>query len=75
MDDSNVPLLKKVRDAANCYHARFGEPATLCYANPVDVPEPTTIQGLRVEPRRNIRPHHFLVGRDPSDKVQEDKAA
>lgn len=76
MDDTDSDLKKKVRDAANCYRTRFGVAATLCYANPKDVPEVVVIGQLRVEPRRNIRPHHFLVGRDPREgEGQGEKAA
>ncbi|MCB0076984.1 MAG: hypothetical protein KDD73_06125 [Anaerolineales bacterium] len=63
LDDSDVEVTKKIRDAARCYQVKLGEPATLCYANPSDVPEAMRVGQMVVEPRMNIRPHHFLVGR------------
>jgi len=71
MDDSDIEIATKIKDAAQRYRSRFGEAATLCYANPADVPEATTLGGVRVEPRLNILRHHFLVGR----KVIEEKGA
>lgn len=71
LDDSSQPLAKKIGDAANCYRSRFGAPATLCYANPNDLAEPTVIGAIRVEPRRNVPRNHYLVGRDPVESVLE----
>lgn len=76
MDDSEVAVTKKVEDAAQRYRVRFGTPATLCYANPADVPEGLVVKGIRVEPRRNILRHHFLVGCDAkAEQKPADKAA
>lgn len=75
MDDSASDLAKKLNDAATCYRMRFGAAATLCYANPADVPEAVTIGKVRVEPRRNIQRHYFLVGRAAADEVPSEKAA
>jgi hypothetical protein len=71
MDDSDAALAKKIGDAAQRYRARFGEKATRCYASPKDVSEAVIIGGVRVEPRSNILPHHFLVGRDASEKAND----
>jgi hypothetical protein len=75
MDDSDTTLAKKIGDAAQRYRARFGQAATLCYANPAEVPEPTVIGGLRVEPRSNILRHHILVGRSATSEKPKDLAA
>lgn len=75
MDDSDAALAKKIGDAAQRYRTRFGVAATRCYANSADVPEPTTVGGLRVEPRANILPHHFLVGRDAASEHNSSRAA
>ncbi len=76
MDDSGSELAKKVRDAAKCYRNRFGVAATLCYANPADVGEITSVDKIRVEPRGNILRYHFLVGSDPHAAARlEEKAA
>lgn len=71
LDDSNATLAQKIGDAAQRYRARFGQVATVCYANPMDVPEPTVLVGLRVEPRPNILRHHFLVGRALTEQSKD----
>ncbi|MBA3532286.1 MAG: hypothetical protein H0T73_10230 [Ardenticatenales bacterium] len=68
MDDSEVEIAQKIKEAAQRYRSRFGEAATLCYANAKDVPEATTINGISVEPRLNILRHHFLVGRKTAEE-------
>lgn len=70
MDDGEREVAWKIKEAAKCYQSRFGSAATICYANPKDVAEAQLIAGLRVEPRRNILPHHFLVGRE-EESAQE----
>lgn len=76
MDDSEATVAKKVEDAAQRYRVRLGKAPTLCYANPADVPESLIVKGIRVEPRRNILRHHFLVGCDAAaEKKPTAKAA
>lgn len=69
MDDSDAAVARKIEDAAKRYRVRFGDAATLCYANPADVAEEMVIKGVRVEPRRNILRNHFFVGREAVEQA------
>lgn len=70
MDDSSQKVEKKIREAATRYRARFGHAPTHCYAHPDTVGDLDQVGRLQVVARINIRPHHFLVGREqPEEKA------
>ncbi len=62
-NDPKLRLAEKIGQAATRYQARFGRRPTTCYLNDRDFDGQTEeVNGIRLRPVANVRPHHFWVG-------------
>lgn len=64
-DDSQVDLAIKVREAAQRYEEKFGEPPNRCYVNPASIPQGAkafSLNGIQVLTCSLVLPNHFWVG-------------
>ena len=62
-NDPNRKLADKINRAVTRYQVRFGRRPTTCYLSERDFDGQTEeIQGVRLQPAANVRPHHFWVG-------------
>jgi hypothetical protein len=62
-NDPKRKLSDKVGQAATRYQVRFGRRPTTCYLSEQDFDGKTEeVNGIRLRPVPNVRPHHFWVG-------------
>ncbi len=62
-DDVKRSLAQRVAQAAEYYRAKYRVAPTLCFVNPVLLPQgPETAGGVQVRPARTVLPNHFWMG-------------
>ncbi len=62
-NDERRDLSARLTRAARHYEAKYGVRPTLCYVNPLMLPEgDTLIAGLEVRASNTVLPHHFWLG-------------
>lgn len=66
--DKKRPLEEKIKDAARRYREKFGRAPTVCYLHPTTLNSENgkekRVGRVRLVPRSNILPHHFLIGEE-----------
>jgi hypothetical protein len=61
--DPNRKIGDKISRAAERYQAKLQHKPTVCYLSIEDFSgEVEEVNGIRLKPAHNIRPHHFLIG-------------
>jgi hypothetical protein len=62
-NDPKRKLADKIGQAATRYQVRFGRRPTTCYLSDRDFDgETAEVNGIRLRPVINVRPHHFWIG-------------
>ncbi len=62
-NDPKRNLADKISQAATRYHVKFGRLPTTCYLNINDFDgKAEEINGIRLRPAKDVRPHHFWLG-------------
>ncbi len=69
-NDPGRKLADKVKQAANCYRTKLRQKPTVCYINADQFDTKVDkINGIRLKPAVNIRPHHFWIGVENGSKA------
>ncbi|MGD2079099.1 MAG: hypothetical protein PVH18_12000 [Chloroflexota bacterium] len=61
-DDRQTTLEDKVLRAADYYREKYGQAPDLCLVHKTTVDQEKQVGKIRVQPAKNILPHHFWMG-------------
>lgn len=61
-DNTNSPLMEKVKRAAQYYEKKYGRKAALCYIHSSQFEPGTGVPGIRIEVSGKLLPNDFWLG-------------
>lgn len=68
-DDKKRPFTEKIERAAAYYEDKYGRQPTRCFVHPQMLTETTTVGKIIIDALASVRPNHFWLGIESSDRL------